>query len=554
MKSRIHYQTFVISVSLGKGCYRHLKISGRETLEELSDSILWAFRFDNDHLHAFFMNNRAWDDTACYSSPYAEDGCPTTDKYTIQSVGLKVGQKFLYIFDFGNEWRFECKVLKILDEDTKQTELIRIRGKAPEQYPEYDEEDYAEESEDFEVMNELKEVPVPVPDSLYDTAFSFKSEKLWKKLHDNQIFAVQLSNGEIGYCTVMGSLGQHFALGLYIGEKGYRTYYNIADITRDTSESDYFEYSISQDCLQCSFENKDNMPDAEISSVQAYVKAHNLHLRGANSFPSMICMKPHQMPWFVKDEKDYVLLEEALRAGIAVAEKLKSHNPEELGFSVFSDEIPLLVPEKDGFIWKSCHVPEIMPEVFTSPVLSDELTEQVNALKKVNKLECKIIHIKNPVQDSPEEPPYFPAMLLAMETRNDRFLKNQPVKQYTGNETAVLEDFAMNLIAAKRVPKSISVADDCTEALLSKFCEACDIKLNRVKNFTKLHRTEENINGGESGSFGRFMQMVDTVQMLPEEALKQFPQEFRDMFMDMAKSGLLPPETVEKMKKAWNIK
>ena len=49
------------------------------------------------------------------------------------------------------------------------------------------------------------------------------------------------------------------------------------------------------------------------------------------------------------------------------------------------------------------------------------------------------------------------------------------------------------------------------------------------------------------------MQMVDTVQMLLEEALTQFPQEFCDMFMDMAKARLLPPETVEKMKKAWNI-
>ena len=81
------------------------------------------------------------------------------------------------------------------------------------------------------------------------------------------------------------------------------------------------------------------------------------------------------MPWFIKDETDYVLLEEVLRAGIEVSEKLKSHKPEELGFSIFSDEIPLLVPEQDGFIWKSCHVPEIMPEVFASPVLSDELTE-----------------------------------------------------------------------------------------------------------------------------------------------------------------------------------
>ena len=553
MKSKIHYQTFIISVSLGKGCYRHLKISGRETLEELSDSILWAFDFDNDHLHAFFMNDEAWDDTACYSSPYADDGCPTTDKHTIQSVGLEVGQKFLYLFDFGDEWHFECKVLNILDEDTEEIEIIKSHGKAPEQYPDYD-GDYDEESRDFEVMNELQELPVPVPDSLYETAFRFKSLKLWKKLHDNQIFGVQLSNSEIGYCTVMGALGEHFALGLYIGDKGFQTYYRIATSSEDIPESDYFEYSVSQDCLQCSFENKDNMPDAEISSVQAYAKAHNMHLRGANSFPSMMCVKPYQMPWFVTDEKDYGLLEEALKAGIEVAEKLKSSKPEKLGFSANFDEIPLLIPDKDGFIWETCHIPEIAPKVFAVPVLSDELVQQVKALKKVNKMECKLIHIQKPAQDSPEEPPYFPAGLLAIETRNERFLKNTPIKPYSGNETEILEDFALNLITAKRAPKSISVIDDRTEALLSKFCEACDIKLNRVKNFKKLQDVISNLNGGASDDgFTQFMQMVNAVQTLPKEALEQFPQEFRQMFMDMAKEGVLPPETVEKMRKAWNL-
>jgi hypothetical protein len=66
MKVKIKTKSYVISVSLGTGCYRHIRISGKATLEELSDAILDAFDFDNDHLHAFFMNNRAWDDMDCY--------------------------------------------------------------------------------------------------------------------------------------------------------------------------------------------------------------------------------------------------------------------------------------------------------------------------------------------------------------------------------------------------------------------------------------------------------------------------------------------------------
>ena len=35
----------VLSVSIGKGCYRHIQVSLNESLEELADIILWAFDF-----------------------------------------------------------------------------------------------------------------------------------------------------------------------------------------------------------------------------------------------------------------------------------------------------------------------------------------------------------------------------------------------------------------------------------------------------------------------------------------------------------------------------
>ncbi|NCB53103.1 MAG: hypothetical protein EOM54_14695, partial [Clostridia bacterium] len=62
-------KSMVISISAGSGCYRHLKISDQATLEELSDEILEAFDFINDHAHAFFLNNRPWTEDDCY---YAE--------------------------------------------------------------------------------------------------------------------------------------------------------------------------------------------------------------------------------------------------------------------------------------------------------------------------------------------------------------------------------------------------------------------------------------------------------------------------------------------------
>ncbi|WP_241154273.1 plasmid pRiA4b ORF-3 family protein [Streptococcus tangpeifui] len=59
-------QAWMISVKLGKGCYRHLQVPKTTTLEDLAEIILQVFDFYNDHAHAFFMDNRVWSDDAYY--------------------------------------------------------------------------------------------------------------------------------------------------------------------------------------------------------------------------------------------------------------------------------------------------------------------------------------------------------------------------------------------------------------------------------------------------------------------------------------------------------
>ena len=65
-------------------------------------------------------------------------------------------------------------------------------------------------------------------ETLYRLAFAYKKTKLWKKLSDGQLFAVALSDGETGYCSVMGALGEHIALALYPGASGLRSYSMLA--------------------------------------------------------------------------------------------------------------------------------------------------------------------------------------------------------------------------------------------------------------------------------------------------------------------------------------
>lgn len=132
-------KSIILSVSLGRDCYRHIEVPDEASLEELAGIILDAFAFDNDHAHAFFLDNRAWSDAACYyMAEVDEDGeFPHTCDCLLYQLLLKKGDAFKFLFDFGDEWVFQCKVLRVESPGAAQARVIRAVGEAPEQYPDY---------------------------------------------------------------------------------------------------------------------------------------------------------------------------------------------------------------------------------------------------------------------------------------------------------------------------------------------------------------------------------------------------------------------------------
>jgi hypothetical protein len=127
-------QSYVFSVTLCTGCYRHIKISCHSTLEQLHEAILEAFGFQEDgHCHAFFMDNQLWSEQAAYFCK-GNKGARNTDRWKLSQVRLKKGLSFKYLFDFGDEWVFQCKVLRVTGEPTEKPVVIRSKGEAPDQY------------------------------------------------------------------------------------------------------------------------------------------------------------------------------------------------------------------------------------------------------------------------------------------------------------------------------------------------------------------------------------------------------------------------------------
>ncbi|ELS01003.1 Plasmid pRiA4b ORF-3-like protein [Xenococcus sp. PCC 7305] len=134
---------YTFKVSLGK-IWRRVAISSQMTLETLSRLILESVDFDSDHLDMFRYKNQLGC-TVDISHPYAS-GSPSTDEVCIADLFLKEGEIMTYIFDFGDWWEFEIQLEKITvnDSGTDYGAIIESRGKAPAQYPDWEEENWQE--------------------------------------------------------------------------------------------------------------------------------------------------------------------------------------------------------------------------------------------------------------------------------------------------------------------------------------------------------------------------------------------------------------------------
>ncbi|MBO1136469.1 IS1096 element passenger TnpR family protein [Enterococcus faecalis] len=132
-------QSIIFSISTGVGCYRHICVSANETLEEFADIILSAFDFFNDHAHMFCMDNQVWSEDDCYYAEWVDldQEYRHTCDYKLSQLGLEKGDRFKMIFDFGDDWRFQCKVLRIIEEEFEEVKMLKSVGKAPIQYPDY---------------------------------------------------------------------------------------------------------------------------------------------------------------------------------------------------------------------------------------------------------------------------------------------------------------------------------------------------------------------------------------------------------------------------------
>jgi hypothetical protein len=102
---------FVLKVALKnrKGVWRRIAVRGNQTLTTLHGAIFHAFGRYDDHLFSFYFSKNPRSKSRLRLEHAAEYGCAQSDTDSraddtrIDSLGLRPGSVFEYLFDYGDE-------------------------------------------------------------------------------------------------------------------------------------------------------------------------------------------------------------------------------------------------------------------------------------------------------------------------------------------------------------------------------------------------------------------------------------------------------------------
>ncbi len=329
-------------------------------------------------------------------------------------------------------------------------------------------------------MNEESKPALEEWKTLYDAAVEFRKIEPWKWVKETDVFGVQNPwTGEIGYCCIMGEMGEVLAMAVYHGTEGLNGYLKILkkQVEPDDSESLFI-----QDCLIVMFENKRFV---EKEDVQLIIKL-GYTFKGKNAWPVFKSYKPGFFPWFLsEDEVSYMTV--ALRQAKDMCLRLKENNKllQSPGGNIYLTRISEAAD--GGLVWK------------------DEWKEPAPLRKRdyPNDLidEVRIQRIKNSVKQSPavweidfffaptpvreEGRPFFPyAIMLA--DHDTGFIYDV----HLANCDNYMKEFPEKLLSCMEntstVPLEILVRKDEVARVVKPYTSKLNIKLSETKKLQNI--------------------------------------------------------------------
>jgi len=316
---------------------------------------------------------------------------------------------------------------------------------------------------------------------LYEAAAVFKREQPWEFLFDSDIICVENPKDKmVGYCSVMGMGGEHYALRVYLGENGFSKFCQLLEQGDTIPHHQLLHY---QNCLMCSFEDRDLLTNQD----RKQIKDLGLSFRGKNAWPLLRRYEPGYPPGYI-NEDECAFLTHALRETLLVVGQLMTGQLEM--DMAYGRTIKRYSVEKNGRLeWYSKEMQLMVPKVVYRPLIisDDVLFQQIKRAGSMRDVSLQVdtCYFPSIVQENKAERPYFPRIFVLAEALSGMLLDCETFENISDDANVTINRL-IDICLEKGVPQEIQVRGEAMEAILEDFCKKAGIKLKVVKRLPAI--------------------------------------------------------------------
>lgn len=324
---------------------------------------------------------------------------------------------------------------------------------------------------------------------LFEVAARVKQLGPWEWMDESEIFGVENpETGELGFVSIMGMAGEHFAVAVYQGAAGL---YGIMNFASDLSPNPEQLLDIPQ--LQASFEDRELLDKQD----RDLIKKLGLKFRGAGAWPMFRSYRAGYMPWFVTAEEARFLTH-ALTQTLDVAPRLKE-DPDLLDTGDGEESFLMRVSagSSGDLVWKDRVMRVPPPEPVAVAVAMDmELLGQLKQMPRTPLvLEADFFSLPTAIGDKGERP-YRPYALMLADERSGMIVGFE-MMQPKPSQFEMYGEIPLKLVEilaqAGMVPKEIKARSELLLGLLNPLAATLNVRLRESDDLPNIDAAMESM-------------------------------------------------------------
>lgn len=325
--------------------------------------------------------------------------------------------------------------------------------------------------------------------ALYAAAARFREAEPWRWLYDADLICVENpSDKALGYCSVMGRMGQHFGLCVFLGARGLAGFFALMEL--DEGEDSFTDVAFAQDYLMCSFVDQGDLDERDLEEIGGL----GLAFTGRRAYPQFRRFEPGYQPWNL-NQAEAEFLTHALEQVLEVFSQY--HRGEvELDFGSARTVLRASKDRNGRLEWETRPMRLRRPEIqyerveVENELLLWQLRKTPHSLHSI--WEVDVCYLPLVVQKSSEERPRFPRGFVLADHRTGVVLGWHTYDDPSEDAHQVINQLA-NYMVKLGLPKEIRVKSELMVAILEDLCCKTNIGLKRVTRLPRVARLLEEL-------------------------------------------------------------